>query len=191
MSSSIYRKHSAAQRNQPCTKQQSTYVPIRARQRKQADRELPRASTYVCRRASIRENQHYVVEHLPQPRHSTAQSTMPISHAQSTAKHVRADQSVTTQVSRHNCREPACKSSSIQRCVLKETKHARAYTCGSERENASRQNRVDSFLSIDFFLSRKKKKIMKEALFLNERSVTADDVKTNSGFISGSPAIQT
>ena len=30
--------HSTAQRNQPCTKQRSTYVPIRARQRKQADR---------------------------------------------------------------------------------------------------------------------------------------------------------
>ena len=36
MLSSIY--HSTAQRNQPCTKQRSTYVPIRARQRKQADR---------------------------------------------------------------------------------------------------------------------------------------------------------
>ena len=37
--SSIYRKHSAAQRNQPaCTKQQSKYVPIRARQREQAGR---------------------------------------------------------------------------------------------------------------------------------------------------------
>ena len=34
----IYRKHSTAQRNQPCTKQQSKYAPIRARQRKQADR---------------------------------------------------------------------------------------------------------------------------------------------------------
>ena len=33
--SSIY--HSAAQPNQPCTRQQSTYVRIRARQREQAD----------------------------------------------------------------------------------------------------------------------------------------------------------
>ena len=31
-------QHSTAQRNQPCTKQRSNYVPIRARQRKQADR---------------------------------------------------------------------------------------------------------------------------------------------------------
>ena len=35
LSSSIY--HSTAQRNQPCTKQRSTYVPIRVRQWKQAD----------------------------------------------------------------------------------------------------------------------------------------------------------
>ena len=41
--------HSTAHRNQPCTKQRSTYVPIRVRQRRQADR--------VC------ENQQ-VVEHL-------------------------------------------------------------------------------------------------------------------------------
>ena len=34
--SSIYRKHSTAWRNQPCTKQQSKYVPTRTRQRKQA-----------------------------------------------------------------------------------------------------------------------------------------------------------
>ena len=36
MLSSIY--NSTAQRNQPCTKQRSAYVPIRVRQRKQADR---------------------------------------------------------------------------------------------------------------------------------------------------------
>ena len=35
--SSIYRR-STAQRNQPCTKQRSTHVPVRVRQRKQADR---------------------------------------------------------------------------------------------------------------------------------------------------------
>ena len=47
-SSSIYHI-STAQRNQPCTKERSTYVPIRVRQRKQADR--------------VGESQH-VVEHL-------------------------------------------------------------------------------------------------------------------------------
>ena len=47
LSSSIY--HSTAQRNQPCTKQRSTYTPIKVRQRKQADR--------------VGESQH-VVEHL-------------------------------------------------------------------------------------------------------------------------------
>ena len=31
-------QHSTAQRNQPCTKQRSTYVPVRVRQRKQPDR---------------------------------------------------------------------------------------------------------------------------------------------------------
>ena len=36
LSSSIYRKHSTVQSNQPCTKQQSKYMPIRARKRKQA-----------------------------------------------------------------------------------------------------------------------------------------------------------
>ena len=36
LSSSIY--HSTAQRNQPCTKQRSKYVPIRVRQPKQADK---------------------------------------------------------------------------------------------------------------------------------------------------------
>ena len=44
-------KHSTAQCNQPCTKQQTKYVPIRARQRKQADR--------------VGESQH-VVEHFKQ-----------------------------------------------------------------------------------------------------------------------------
>ena len=47
LSSSIY--ISIAQRNQPCTKQRTTYVPIRVRQRKQTDR--------------LGESQH-VVEHL-------------------------------------------------------------------------------------------------------------------------------
>ena len=44
-------QHSSAQHNQPCTKQQTKYVPIRARQRKQADR--------------VGESQH-VVEHFIQ-----------------------------------------------------------------------------------------------------------------------------
>ena len=37
LSSSIYRKHSTARHNQPCTKQRQ-YVPTRARQRNQQDR---------------------------------------------------------------------------------------------------------------------------------------------------------
>ena len=43
-----YRKHSTAQRNQPCTKQQTKYVPIRARQHKQADKSRREPA---CRRA--------------------------------------------------------------------------------------------------------------------------------------------
>ena len=49
LSLSIYRKHTKARRNQPCTNQQRNYVPTRARQRKQADR--------------VDEREH-VVEHL-------------------------------------------------------------------------------------------------------------------------------
>ena len=49
LSLSIYRKHTRARRNQPCTNQQRNYVPTRARQRKQADR--------------VGEREH-VVEHL-------------------------------------------------------------------------------------------------------------------------------
>ena len=47
-------QHSTAQRNQPCTQQQIKYVPIRARQRKQEQTELVRASMsssiYTARR---------------------------------------------------------------------------------------------------------------------------------------------
>ena len=48
LSSSICRKHSAARRNQPRTKQQSKYVTTRARQRKQADRVGRRALTQLA-----------------------------------------------------------------------------------------------------------------------------------------------
>ena len=51
MLSSIYRKHSTAQRNQPCTKRHCQYVPIRARRRKQADR-VGENREPACRRSS-------------------------------------------------------------------------------------------------------------------------------------------
>ena len=68
-------------------------------------------------------------------------STVTRAHTLCTAKHVDADQSATTQASRQGCREPACicMSSSICRCVVKETEKARrTYACGSERHKASK-----------------------------------------------------
>ena len=59
-------RHSTAQHNQPCTKQGIKYVPIRARQRKQKQTELVRASMsssiYAARRV-LETNQEIEISH--------------------------------------------------------------------------------------------------------------------------------
>ncbi|CAN0389726.1 unnamed protein product, partial [Laminaria digitata] len=51
------------------------------------------------------------------PKRSTAQSAL-----HQTAKHVRADQSATTQASRQSWQEPACRRASTARFILKTKK---------------------------------------------------------------------